>query len=286
MAKLRSGGKVGASSGLVSLEHRGRVEPELPRGSYSGLSPETPTAGLWSADLQAHAEPRHLDFAPRKALPPSAASDRVRIEGPRLNSAFLLLVGLVIAAIGTVYFGISFFLLSQPEEKFIAATGPASSGGEEARITPKVMTGPSDPQPRTIATAETPPAPNAPSYDPAPPAPPPQASGPPAAAGFARPRGESTRNASGGNRSYAHPATRRGGAAHHQVQPSPQVENQPSLSAAMDRAHRENFSDSPGSLTPPRAGARSAFDQLISHLTGQAKPAPSLTPPRADPPYN
>jgi hypothetical protein len=47
----------------------------------------------------------------------------------------------------------------------------------------------------------------------------------------------------------------------------------------MDRAHRENLSDSSGSLTPPHAAAKNPFDQLITQLTGQTKPARSLTPP-------
>jgi hypothetical protein len=63
-----------------------------------------------------------------------------------------------------------------------------------------------------------------------------------------------------------------------------QDEKQRISSAAMDRAHRENFSDPFQSLTPPEAGQKSPFDQLITHLTGRTNPTPSLTPPRAEQP--
>ena len=53
----------------------------------------------------------------------------------------------------------------------------------------------------------------------------------------------------------------------------------------MDRAHHENFSEPFQSLTsPPQARQRNSFDQLLTHLIGQTKPAQSLTPPRAEQP--
>jgi hypothetical protein len=57
-------------------------------------------------------------------------------------------------------------------------------------------------------------------------------------------------------------------------------EQQRILSAAMDRAHRENFTDAAQSSAPPRAKHRRSFDELVTQLTGESKPVDqSLTPP-------
>lgn len=268
---------VSASSEFASLELGGRIEPELPRGFSSAISSDSPPAGgLSTAASEADAEPRLFNLVSREAPLLSEASHRVLAERPNAAKGFLLLVGLVIAGIVGVYFGISFSLLTRSNDKTIAAAGPESSGGQEATSTPTVATAPNDPPPGTVAAAETAPAPapapDATPHEPAPPAPPPQASGSPVDPGFARLPDQPTRSASGGNRSRAHSATGRGGSAHHQAQPSSQVKNEQIFSAAPDRAHRGNFSDSSATLTPPRAGARSPFDELITNLTGQAKP--------------
>jgi hypothetical protein len=139
-----------------------------------------------------------------------------------------------------------------------------SPGTEAAVRTAKATTSPGDPPVTIVASAGTAPAPDPTSPAPDPPASPPQVSSRAAAAEFAAP-GELTRGASGGSRSRAHWATHRGRSAHPRRQPPAQAEKQRILSAAMDRAHGENFSDSFQSLTPPRPGARNPFDLLITH---------------------
>jgi hypothetical protein len=197
---------------------------------------------------------------------------------------YLLLVGLVAAATIGIFFGIAFFLLTQPKDKIFIGAGPVSPGVEEAVSTAKGTTRAGDATATIVASAQTAPMPGPVSGWPSP-AGPPQEGPSPAAAESAGPPGES----SGGRRSGAHSAARRGRSAHHYRQPAreelaAEVEKQRILSAAMDRAHHENFSDPVQSLTPPQARQRNPFDQLLTHLIGQTKPAPSLTPPRAEQP--
>jgi hypothetical protein len=164
-----------------------------------------------------------------------------------------------------------------------------SPGVEEAVSTAKGTTRAGDSPTTIIASAQTAPTPGPVSGWPRPAAPPPPVGPSPAAAESAGPPGESTHRASGGRRSGAHSAAGRGLSAHHHRQPTreelaAQAEKRRILSAAMDRAHHENFPDPFQSLTPPQARQRNPFDQLIMHLTGQTNPAQSLTPPRAEQP--
>jgi hypothetical protein len=283
---MRSEGNVSLSfPEFAPLEEQGRVEPELrpstaaPRSSPSVSSAAPADARISSAVSQIDPEPRLFDFAPGEAPPLSAPSQPAPAGRPHVNSAFLFLVGLVIAAIIGVYFGISFSLLTQPKDRTAVGAGSAAFGTEEAKNTAKVTTSPSDSPPAIVPSAEPAAAPEARLHEPNPPAPPPQVSSPPDAAKAATPPSEPTRSASSGNRSRAHSATRPGGSAQPHLQPAAQTEKQRTLSGAMDRARREHLPGSSASLTPPRAGAKNPFDQLITQLTGQTKPARSLTPP-------
>ena len=274
----------------------GRVEPELgpptaPRMADPTATSDRPTAGEMPGMVsEVDTEPRLFDFVPREVPPTSAPSRRAPAERPHIGSVvYLLLVGLVAAATIGVFFGIAFFLLAQPKDKTFAGAGPVSPGVEQAVSTVKGTTRAGDAPATIIASAPTAPTPGPASGWPSPPAPPPQVGPSPAAAEFAGPPGESTHRASGGRRSGAHSAARRGRSAHHYRQPAreelaAQAEKQRILSAAMDRAHHENFSDPFQSLAPPQARQRNPFDQLLTHLTGQTKPAQSLTPPGADQP--
>jgi hypothetical protein len=122
-----------------------------------------------------------------------------------------------------------------------------SPGTEEAVSTAKATTSPGDPPATIVASAGTAPAPHPTSPMPDSSASPPQVSSTEAAPEFAGP-GELTRGASGGSRGDAHSATHRGRPAYPHRQPPAQAEKQWILSAAMDRAHREKFSDSFESL--------------------------------------
>ena len=273
----------------------GRVEPELgpptgPRTADPPATPDRPTAGEMSGMVsEIDAESRLFDFVPREAPPTSTPSRHAPAERPHVGSVFyLLLVGLVAAATIGIFFGIAFFLLAQPKDKIFIGAGPVSPGVEEAVSTAKGTTRAGDATATIIASAQTVPTPGPVSGWPSPAAPP-QVGPSPAAAESAGPPGESTHRVSGGRRSGAQSAARRGRSAHHYRQPAreelaAQAEKQRILSAAMDRAHHENFSDPFQSLTPPQARQRNSFDQLLTHLIRQTKPAPSLTPPRTEPP--
>jgi len=272
-------------------ERLGRAEPELgpstvPRTAYATVTSDSPVAaGLSGVVSEIDLEPRLFDFVPREAQLTSAPSRSAPTDRPHVGSVFyLLLVGLVAAAIIGVFFGVGFSLLTLPKDHTVVGAGPVPPGAEEAVNTAKAAPSPGDPPATIVASAGNAPAPDPTSHVPAPPASPPQVnSSSAAAAEFAGP-GAPTRSASGGSRSRAHPAIFRGRSAHHHRQPPAQTEKQRIVSAAMDRAHRENFSESFPSLTPPTAGARNPFDLLITHLTGPTKSAQSLTPPRAEQP--
>jgi hypothetical protein len=211
-------------------------------------------------------EPRLFDFVPREAPPTSAPSRRAAAERPHIGSVvYLLLVGFVAAATIGVFFGIAFYLLAQPKDKTFAGVGPVSPGVEQAVSTAKDTTRAGEVPATIIASAETAPTPSSASHWPSPPAPPPQVGSSPAAAESAGPLGESTHRTSGGRRSGANSATRRG------------------RSAAMDRADHQNFSDPFQSLTQQRARQRNRFNQLLKHLIGQTKPVQSLRPPAEQP---
>ena len=261
----------------------GRVEPEI--GPPTAPRTADPAAEISGMVSKIDTEPRLFDFVPREASPTSAPSRRAPAERPHIGSVvYLLLVGLVAAATIGIFFGIAFFLLAQPKDKTFIGAGPMSPGVEEAVSTAKGTTRAGDATATIVASAQTAPTPGPVSGWPRPAAPPPQVGSSSAAAESAGPPGESTHRASGGRRSDAHSAAGRGLSAHHHRQPAreelaAQAEKQRILSAAMDRAHHENFSDPFRSLTPPQARQRNPFDQLIMHLTGQTNPAQSLTPP-------
>jgi hypothetical protein len=266
-----------ASTCLVEFElhgRLGRVEPELersiaPRTVYRTVTSDTTTAaGLPGTPSKIDSEPQLFGCVRREAQLTSV-SRSTPAERPYVGSVFYLLpVGLIAAAIIAVFFGIAFSGLTHPKGKTVIG-GPV-----KAVSTAKGTTSPGDSPATSVTPAET----VSPiSHAPDPHAPPSHVSSRPVASKLAGPPGEPTGSASGGSRSRAHSATRRGGSAHHHSQPTAQTEKQRALSA-MVRAHQENF-DRFQSLTPPRAGARNPFDQLITYLTGQTKPVQSLTPP-------
>ena len=235
-------------------------------------------------------EPRLFGAVPRETQLVSAPSCGVAVEKLHVGRPLhLLLLGLVAAAIVGVFFGGAFFLLAQPKknETFVAA-GPAFPAIEEAVTTAEKTTAPGDATATIIAAEQTAPTPASASGLPSFPALPPQVSSSPAAAEFAGPFGKRMQSASRSRRSHAHSAAHRYRSDHHpqpvRTELAAQAEKQRILSVAMDRAHRDNFADPFQSLTPPQPGQRSPFDQLITHLTGQTKPTPSLTPPRAEQP--
>ena len=122
----------------------------------------------------------------------------------------------------------------------VVAAGPVSPGEEEAVSTAKATSSPGDPPATIVTSAGTAPVSDPTSHAPDPVLSPPQMNSS-AAAEFAGP-GAPTRSASGGSRSRAHSVTHRDRSTHHYQQPPAQAEKQRVLSAAMDRAHRENFS--------------------------------------------
>src|SRR5215469_2827838 len=288
---MRSEGNAGFSfPEFASLEEQRRVEPKL--GPLTAARPSSPSV---SSDVSADArlsgvvpeidpEPRLFDFAPGETPSPSAPSHPAPSERPHVTNAFLVLVGLVIAAIMGVYFGVSFSLLTQPKDRTVVDARPVSSGAEEAKDIAKIATSPNDPPPTAVPSPDPAAAPDARSHEPDLPAPPPQSSGRPDDAKAVTPPGEPTRSASAANRSRPHSATRRRALTQPHPQPATQTEKHRILSAAMDRAHHGNLLDSSGSLTPPHAGATNPFDRLITQLTGQTKPAQSLTPLRSEQP--
>jgi len=109
--------------------------------------------------------------------------------------------------------------------------GPALPGAEQSVSTAKGATEPGDPPARIIASPGNArgPDPRSHALD----SPAPQASSSPA--------NEPAPNAGASNQSRGHLATRRERSAHHHPQPLANAEKQRILSAAIDRAHRENF---------------------------------------------
>ena len=254
-------------------ERPGRVEPELgpatvPRTAYPTVTSDSPAAaGLSGVVSDFDTEPRLFEFVTREAELTSAPSRSAPAKRPHIGSVFYLLqVGLVAAAIIGVFFGVAFSLLTLPKDHTVVGAGPVSPGAEEAVSTATAATSPGEPL-AIVASAGTAPAPDPTSPAPDLPASAPQVNSSAAAAEFVGP-GEPTQSASTGSRSRTHSAIHRGRSAHHHRQSPAQAEKQRELSAAMDRAHRENFADSFQSLTPPRAGARNPFDLLIAHPTG------------------
>ena len=231
-------------------------------------------------------EPRLFGAVPRETQLVSVPSCGVAVEKLHVGRALhLLLLGLVAVAIVGVFFGGAFFLLAQPKNQTFVPAAPASPAVKEEAVTTAENTPAPGDAAATITAAEqaaTTPAsasglPNLPTS-------PPQVSSSPAAG----PPGKAMQRASGGRRSHVHLAARRYRSGHHpqsdRKELGAQAEKQRILSAAMDRAHGENFSDPFQSLTPPQPGQKSPFDQLITHLTGRTNPTPSLTPPRAEQP--
>lgn len=257
-----------------------RVEPEL--GPTPG--PEAPSTVVEGVFPEIGHTPQRFGSAPRDAPPIFAPSRRALAERLRAGSVlYLLLVGLVAVATAGVFFGVAFFLLAQPKDKTVVAEGRMSPAMEEAVSTATDTPRAGDAPTPIVASAEPPPAPDPAAPSPVAPLPPVSAN--PAAAEPVAPPGESTRPASADRRSIARSAPPRGRSANHHRQPTREklatrAENQRTLSAAMDRAHHENFADPFQSLTPPPAGTSNPFDQLITQLTGPKKPAGALTPPQ------
>jgi hypothetical protein len=288
-----------ASLSLAEFEQQfcqGRVEPELgpPFAARKVDAAVRPDASRAAADIsgvfpEIDNTPQPFGFAPREAPSTSAPSRRDRTERPHVGSAFyLLLVGLIAAATTGVFFGIAFFLLAQPKDRTFVGGAGVSSGMEEPLNTARDTTRAGDAPTPIVPSAETAPAPDPASGSPSPLAPPP-GSPDPAATELVAPPDEPIRSGSAVSRSIAHSPPRLGRSAHHHRQPTrgepaAQAQKQRLLSAAMGRAHHENFSDPAPSLTPPQAGAKNPFNELITQLTGRTTPARSLTPPRAEDP--
>jgi hypothetical protein len=275
---------------------QGRVEPELgpPLAAPRVDAVVRPDASRAAADIsgvfpEIDNTPQLFGFAPREAPSNSAPSRRARAQRLHVGSMFyLLLVGLIAAATISVFFGIAFFLLAQPKDRTFVGGARVSSGMEEPFTTARDTTRAGDAPTPIVPSAETAPVPDPASGSPNPLAPPP-GSPDPAATELVAPPGEPIRSGSAINRSIAPSSPRLGRSAHRHRQPTrekpaAQAEKQRQFSAAMDRAHHENFSDPSPSLTPPQAGAKNPFDQLITQLTGRTKPAQSLTPPRPEDP--
>ena len=286
------------SEGLVSPsfaefarhKRQGRVEPKLgPRTALLKADPIATSAATEISSMVSESDtaPRLFDSVPREGQLVSAPSRGVPVERLHVGGAFYLLpVGLVAAAIIGVFFGVGFFLLAQPKNQTLVTAGPASPGVAEAVSAAEDTMATGDAPTTITASEQTAPTPHPASDPPDLPAPPPPVSSSPTAAEFAGPPGEPTQNANGGRRSHAHSAAGRDRSDRHR-QPvrkelGGQGEKQRTLSATMDRAHHENFSDPFQSLTPPQAGQRSPFDQPITHLTRRTNPTPSLTPLRAE----
>jgi hypothetical protein len=287
-------GRGHASSYLAARQ--GRVEPELrpstaPRTPYPTDTSDIPTApGLSGMVPEIDPEPRLSDLVCGEAPPTSGSSRLASAERLHIGGmSYLLLLGLAAAATIGVFFGLAFFLLTPPNDKPVVDAGSASSRVEEARDTARGTMHSSDAPATSVASAEITPAPDATSRAPDSPAPSPGLSPPPAAVEFAGPPGEAAHPATEGRRNVAHSVAHRGRSGHNNrrrggEELASQAAKQRILSAAMDRAHRENLLDSSESLTPPKAGARNPFDRLITQLTRQTKPAPPLTPLRTEQP--
>lgn len=270
---------------------QGRVEPEFgpPAASRTAdgrVSADAPKDAVEMSGMFSKTDdpPELFGFAAREAPPTSEPKRRALAERLHIGSVFyLVLVGLVAAATISVFFGSAFLLLAQSKDKTFVRVGPVSPSVEGPVSTARDTTRAGDASTSIAASAETVPASDPPSGSPSPLAPPPPVSPNSAAAELVAPLGESTHSESAARRSIAHSAAPRGRSAYRHRRPSRglvgQAEKQRMLSAAMDRAHHENFSDPFQSLTPPQTWARNPFDQLITRLTGQTKPARSLTPP-------
>jgi len=235
-------------------------------------------------------EPRLFGAVPRETQLVSAPSCGVAVEKLHVGRPLhLLLLGLVAAAIVGVFFGGAFFLLAEPKNQTFVPAAPASPAvKEEAVTTAENTTAPGDAAATITAAEQAATTPASASGLPNLPTSPPQVSSSPAAAEFAGSPGKAMQRASGGRRSHVHLAAQRYRSGNHpqsdRKELGAQAEKQRILSAAMDRARGENFSDPFQSLTRPQPGQKSPFDQLITHLTRRTNPTPSLTPPRAEQP--
>jgi len=286
---MPAGEVTGSLAEFAMRERQGRIEPELgpPTVSltaYPNITSDSSAAAAGLSDMVSniHTEPRPFDPVTREKRPTLASGRSGLAERPRVSSFFhLFAVGLIGAAIVGVFFGIAFSLLPQRKDKTALAGGSALPAAEQSVSTAKGSAGSGNPPATIIAFAENASISDQRSHAWDPSAPPPQVSPSPAKTDVAGPPRKQTSSAGGiaTNRSRPHSATRRGLSAHYHPLPSATAEKHQVLSAAMDRAHRENFSDPFQSLTPPQAGGWNSFDQLIAQLTEQAKPVRSLTPP-------
>jgi hypothetical protein len=266
---------------LATDKRQDRIEPELgpltaSQPAYSAVRSDSPAdvARLSGGTSEIRTEPRLFGFVPLKTQPISASGRSAPTARPHVSTVvYLLLLGLVAAAVVGISFGIAFSLLTEPKDKTVVAAGPASSGAGEAETAAKARVTPVDTPTIIVASAENAMASGSRSHEPNPLASQSPVSPTPAAADFAGPPRQPTRGANGGHQIRAHSVNRRSRSAHQHRQLAADAEKQRILS--MDRAHAENYP----SLTPPRAEATNPFDELITGLTGQAKPVQSLTPP-------
>jgi hypothetical protein len=217
-------------------------------------------------------------FALTEVKPSPAPTRSVKAERRYLGGVLhLLLVGLVAAAIIGAFFASAFSLLAPPRDKAVLGAGyPAP---DQAVNTVKVTTSRGDPIEGTDASASATAAPE-PRFDALEaPASLSEANSTPAAAQFTHLAGGPPQSPSKTGRTKAQPGSRSGRSGHHSQRPAAHREKQRTLSAAMQRAHRQNFSDAPATLTPPPAWTTNPFDQHAAHPKRTTKTVESLTPP-------
>ena len=232
-----------------------------------------------SSELVSKIDTEPQRFVLTEAQPSPAPVRSVPAERRYLGGVLhLLVVGLVAAAIIGAFFASAFPLLIPPRDKAVLDAGLDSPAPEQAVSTAKVTTSPGDPIEATDASASATAA-RQPRLD-APEAPVPlsKANSTPAVAQFTHLAGPQ-QSVSKSGRTKAQTGGRGGRSVHHSQRPAVQTEKQWSLSAAMDRAHRQNFSDATPTLTPPGARATNPFAQQAAHPKPLTKPVASLTPP-------
>jgi hypothetical protein len=268
---------------IPSLDERPRRDPAEPELEWHFAPPPRPREPNSDAERE-----RRMSVAPQSSLPIGSV-------------LYLVLVGLVAAAIIGVFFGAGFRLLAPPKEMTAASgahdhTAPLSHGDilrhrGASPASPKmadpgssaVAAVPAAPVPQHTATAETPPPPQpqqeapsvpanaAPAVETAmaPPAQPSSISSPAPPTPLASLPESSKSDAAppaGGKHRSSHSRK-----SHH-------------IRSASRHPHGQS-ARSGQPFTAPQAGQIRSFDQLVTQLTGQPQPsAPSLTPPRPQQP--
>jgi hypothetical protein len=189
----------------------------------------------------------------REANPSPSPARSVPADRPHVGDiCYFLVVGFVAAGIIGALFGSAFLLLTPARDKTVVRAEVVSPASEQTVSTVMGTANLGDPLGTTDASASTAVAPETMSDEPAPPAPPPDLNSTPAAAKFTGLADEPTLSTIDSSRTDAQPAGRGRRSARHSYRPATQTEKQRTLSAAMERVHRQNFSHAAPTLTPPR----------------------------------